>query len=552
MEYLMMISHSKKLYARILTAVFTIGLALVLAFCPIVQTVAYANAIYQCGEVVGFIMGAIGGGWVTSAILSAAEIGTTIAMVGTVKGFIILIAAMGIGCAVSTLVRILTTEESLASFGVEFWRTISTCWDNAKQAFVCSALTFKFLVEKVKSYFGLNIRNYSEFPYVEYNSKDDCVAKTIFKSDNADDGWKNGILRDCKDTNKLHKFVQEYCKAGDFEMRYTNEDGLSISCDNFTLHFDANVTTPTTMVGEACLVGTELFIPLNAVFSGHYYSSFNTAPSINGFVLSSSKDYPCSQMGDTFVRWFAVTPEGQVIYPSTKAEFFYYLLCCNCSPVYITGVGSKLGVTDTSGLEDYKDDVVSLGNVDSSIPKAQDVVNYKPHTKDATYDKTRDVVKGLVDNLDHAISGDVVITGTEAAGLEVTDELDIADAVSITDVAADDVVVEDPATGDPVALPNEGFISWILGLNLIKSASSGLTEKFPFSIPSYLKSQLNILVSDPKKPIFKIPFKIQSADIGGDVEVDLTRFGGLTKITDFFLIAILVVGLCFATKKMFF
>ena len=54
---------------------------------------------------------------------------------------------------------------------------------------------------------------------------------------------------------------------------------------------------------------------------------------------------------------------------------------------------------------------------------------------------------------------------------------------------------------------------------------------------------------------FNIPFNVESANLSGDIDLDLTMSGKaktVTKITDFFLCAALLVGLVFATKKLEF
>ena len=90
---------------------------------------------------------------------------------------------------------------------------------------------------------------------------------------------------------------------------------------------------------------------------------------------------------------------------------------------------------------------------------------------------------------------------------------------------------------------------------LIKFSAEGIADKFPFCLPKFLYNQLNILVADAKDPKFKIPFKVESANLSGDIDLDLTMGGKaktVTKITDFFLCAALLVGLVFATKKLEF
>jgi hypothetical protein len=124
-------------------------------------------------------------------------------------------------------------------------------------------------------------------------------------------------------------------------------------------------------------------------------------------------------------------------------------------------------------------------------------------------------------------------------------------------VSATDLAVTDTATGEETKIdaPAEEAIPFDLGPKLIKSSAEGIADKFPFCLPKFLYNQLNILVADAKDPKFKIPFKVESANLSGDIDLDLTMSGKaktVTKITDFFLCAALLVGLVFATKKLEF
>ena len=104
-------------------------------------------------------------------------------------------------------------------------------------------------------------------------------------------------------------------------------------------------------------------------------------------------------------------------------------------------------------------------------------------------------------------------------------------------------------------MPTDNVIPFDVGPKLIKFSAEGISDKFPFCLPKFLKEQLNIMVSDPKDPKFSIPFEVKSAKLKGDIDLDLTMGGKaktITNITDFFLCAALVVGLVFATKKLEF
>lgn len=585
MQSLMMITCSNKTAKRILTVVFTVCLALVIAFCPIATTIGYANVVNQCFEVVGFIVGSVGGGFATKACLAAAGITTTAAFTSVVQAFVILLAAMGVGIAVSSIIHILTSEESLDSFGVVFWETLKNCWDSTVMKFKCSAAMFSVLVQKVKSYFGIGVENhndyYTDFPFKNsktpvdvdyYKTNYPATIETYhFSSNGIDKIHQHCVINNDED------FLLHNCKGCSNSLCGYRESSFNSCTVDPLCDFDLLEKTVTiTMRNTGNTISfynkyddySCCFIPLPVVYNkGLYFSyltclntgsflcSINSNLRYNGYKLqcdtSSNTCYYNDGTSNTYL--YFLFSDG-VIEPASSVEEFLYNLFISGGSV----VQCKTALTSVSTTDDITDEInkklTVAGSVDGVIPKDADATTVKPKSKDVTYDKTKDVTKTVVGKLTgyNVKSGDVVIDGTAVKGLDITDSLDIADAVSITNVAAEDVVIEDTATGTDVSLPADGFVDWVLGVNLIKSASSGITEKFPFCIPTYLKSQLNILVADEKEPIFKIPFKIKSANIGGDIEIDLTRFDSLIKITDFFLLAILVVGLAFSTKKMFF
>ena len=495
---------------------------------------------------------------------------------------------MGVGIAVSSIIHILTSEESLDSFGVVFWETLKNCWDSTVEKFKCSAAMFSVLVQKVKSYFGIGVEDhndyYTDFPFrnsntpvnVDYyksNYPQTALTYTFYYPPlNKETTHTHRVINDCED------YILLNCSGCDTEgCNFLPVNNTSCTVDPLCDFELSNKTVTITMRNTGNTIsfaniqdnGACRLIPYPVVYNKNLYFAFLTCYNYDGFYLcsinrqlkyngynlgySSEKKTCYINDGTSNTYLYFLFSDGVIEPVDSQANFLYNLFIAGGSVVQCKTVLTN--VTTTDDITDEINKTLSVaGSVDGVIPKDADATTVKPKSKDVTYDKTNDVTKTVVGKLTgvNVKSGDVVIDGTSVKGLDITDSLDIADAVSITNVAAEDVVIEDTATGADVALPADGFIDWVLGVNLIKSASSGITEKFPFCIPSYLKSQLNILVAEEKEPIFKIPFKIKSANIGGDIEIDLTRFDSLIKITDFFLLAILVVGLAFSTKKMFF
>lgn len=585
MQSLMMITHSSKTSKRILSIVFTIGLALVLAFCPIAQTVAYAEAVDSLNEIVSYILSFVAADVSANTFLVLAGCAVSpVILSSTIYSLIILLVACGIGIVVGTVVRLLTSE----SFSVAFWETLKTSWDRTVHRFKCSAAMFSVLVQQVKSYFGIGVEDhndyYTDFPFRNsktpvnvdyYKSKypqTSLVYNFYFKPLNKDVTHTHRVI------NNFNDYILCQCVGcGTYGCNFPIVNDTSCSVDplcDFELS-DKTVTITMRNTGNTISFsnisdnGDCRFIPYPVVYNkelyfafltcynydNNYLCSINSKLKYNGYVLGYSSEKKTCYINDgtSNTYLYFLFSDGVIEPVDSQANFLYNLFIAGGSVVQC-----KTALTNVTTTDDITDDIKKslsvAGSVDGVIPKDADATTVKPKSKDVTYDKTNDVTKTVVGKLTgvNVKSGDVVIEGSGVKGLDITDSLDIADTVSITNVAAEDVVIEDTATGTDVSLPADGFIDWVLGVNLIKSASSGITEKFPFCIPTYLKSQLNILVAEEKEPIFKIPFKIKSANIGGDIEIDLTRFDSLIKITDFFLLAILVVGLAFSTKKMFF
>lgn len=79
---------------------------------------------------------------------------------------------------------------------------------------------------------------------------------------------------------------------------------------------------------------------------------------------------------------------------------------------------------------------------------------------------------------------------------------------------------------------------------------SGITTKFPFSIPWDLARAIQMLNYSAEIPIFTVPFKIESINFQYDMVLDFTQFALLAKICRFMVLAGFIVGLIIATRQL--
>ena len=196
--------------------------------------------------------------------------------------------------------------------------------------------------------------------------------------------------------------------------------------------------------------------------------------------------------------------------------------------------------------------------------ESSDLRKTRTRNKDVTYNSKKDRTKSITDAIKSTgkadVKGKVTLDSvglSESTAIDTVKSLDVSDVIGVVGVSATDLAVTDTATGEETKIdaPAEEAIPFDLGPKLIKFSAEGIADKFPFCLPKFLYNQLNILVADAKDPKFKIPFKVESANLSGDIDLDLTMSGKaktVTKITDFFLCAALLVGLVFATKKLEF
>jgi len=79
---------------------------------------------------------------------------------------------------------------------------------------------------------------------------------------------------------------------------------------------------------------------------------------------------------------------------------------------------------------------------------------------------------------------------------------------------------------------------------------TGITTKFPFSIPWDLRNAVFMMQADAVIPIFTIPFVIESINFSDEIVIDLTQFELLAKITRWFILAIFLIGLILVTRQL--
>lgn len=548
MENIMMFKCSNKNKNKIVTALFIFGLCLVLAFSVIAPPIAYANEINQVFEVVGFIVGSVGGGFAASAVLVAAGITTAAGFSSVVIAFLIILCAVGIGIGVAGIIHIFTSEESLDMFGVEFWKALSTCWDNTKMRFVCAAAVFAGLVEKVKVFFGVAPDTYfSSMPYQEIETFDGMNYKSEFglvgSSDSYHYDFDKYILQDIQNSDVND--ISEVSIDDDLTMSLKKTDGyFNVSWLGNDLRFNINYDTGLSFsygVTKPILIGEELYFCSSKTWGFNSVHNFykNSLPTFNGKGLSF-RNYVTDSSGQYY---YCCKSDGSFVFPTSLANFFYLVFIKDYT---IITSAEKINVVDVSELAD--EDTSVLGNLSGTISSGINATVIGKYAKQSTYDKDKDIVSGLAGAIGSSATGDVTITAAEVPNVKVDENTDVSSAVTITDVTANDVVNSE--TGTEVML--DAQTAWVTGLNTLKIAPAGISDKFPFCLPSYLSEQLNILVGEEKEPIFVIPFKIQSANINESITIDLTKFDKLLTVTDFFLVAILVVGLAFSTKKLLF
>lgn len=588
-ERLFELRQSNKLAAKILVAFFVIALAMVMAFAPPVETVALANEVNQVCAAVGVIVAAVTGSAVAGGMLATAGVTATAAILtGTVSAFIAFLVAMGVGMTVASLIRLLTSESSLDKFGVSFWKTIKDVWDYNKQKVVCTAATFQMICAKIKQALGIDgtapeptasdyIFITSAAPTIDdlglptlnsWNLEEDKLPKPLTGVSSIGSLYYGKSGQEAQKTTYVSNYyIGTYRESGDI---YGN---IGLVVDDATYAFTTGVT-----LQEACgFVSKPIvnkaskscwFIASEAwqtAFAGGYRSSIAKLK-INGSDLKTysgnNGNYCYYSVSNGYLVAYVVDDNGKIIKPKSVENFLYYTFYLGYRPAFAYGDSKNKDKTILDNHSNIKD--MSDSDYKKVTTESSDLRKTRTRNKDVTYNSKKDRTKSITDAIKSTgktdVKGKVTLDSvglSESTVIDTVKALDVSDVIGVSGVSATDLAVTDTATGEETKIdaPAEEAIPFDLGPKLIKSSAEGIADKFPFCLPKFLYNQLNILVADAKDPKFKIPFKVESANLSGDIDLDLTMSGKaktVTKITDFFLCAALLVGLVFATKKLEF
>ncbi len=588
-ERLFELRQSNKLAAKILVAFFVIALAMVMAFAPPVETVALANEVNQVCAAVGVIVAAVTGSAVAGGMLATAGVTATAAILtGTVSAFIAFLVAMGVGMTVASLIRLLTSESSLDKFGVSFWKTIKDVWDYNKQKVVCTAATFQMICAKIKQALGIDgtapeptasdyIFITSAAPTIDdlglptlnsWTLEEDKLPKPLTGVSSIGSLYYGKSGQEAQKTTYVSNYyIGTYRESGDI---YGN---IGLVVDDATYAFTTGVT-----LQEACgFVSKPIvnkaskscwFIASEAwqtAFAGGYRSSIAKLK-INGSDLKTysgnNGNYCYYSVSNGYLVAYVVDDNGKIIKPKSVENFLYYTFYLGYRPAFAYGDSKNKDKTILDNHSNIKD--MSDSDYKKVTTESSDLRKTRTRNKDVTYNSKKDRTKSITDAIKSTgkadVKGKVTLDSvglSESTAIDTVKSLDVSDVIGVVGVSATDLAVTDTATGEETKIdaPTEEAIPFDLGPKLIKFSAEGIADKFPFCLPKFLYNQLNILVADAKDPKFKIPFKVESANLSGDIDLDLTMSGKaktVTKITDFFLCAALLVGLVFATKKLEF
>lgn len=552
--------QSDKLFAKILVAFFVVALALVMAFAPAVETVALANQVNQVCAAVGTIAGMLMGSATFSAMWATAGVTLTIALCSDIAAALIcFVVAMGVGMLVSSLVSYITSEKSLDLFDITFWQALQSSWDRAKQKVVCSAAVFQMIVSKIRQALGIESKDNNPGSSSTFKAVTAVPTMSDFDLPKVDGTSKTFDSIVCGDVVGDIKSIYYYGKT-----QFRTSDIYASSGYSYFYDFSCETNNVPMVSLTPCINinAKEMYL----CCCGMSYSeigSLNVNYSVsykNYLLYTGSNGDEVNIISDVARHLYCIQPNGKIVKPESIANFIYLILYKNCNAVSVKVSDDVLSgndnVSDVSDSDAAKVNTFDKGNL-KNLGKTKSL--------DATYTEKNDRTKGIYDSIKSTgksteVKGKVTLDSvgiSDATTIDAVGSLDVSDVIGVVGVGASDISVPDTATGDdvPVDVPVDNVIPFDVGPKLIKFSAEGISDKFPFCLPKFLKEQLNIMVSDPKEPKFSIPFEVKSAKLKGDIDLDLTMGGKaktITNITDFFLCAALLVGLVFATKKLEF
>ena len=556
--------QSNKLFAKILVAFFVVALALVMAFAPAVETVALANQVQETVQAINASVGVIVGYLVGNAVFSSAcaTAGITLtAAFGTafVSALLAFLAAMGVSMLISSFIATLTSEKSQALLNADFLRAVSTSWDRAKQKVICSAAVFQMIVSKIRQALGIESKDDNPGSSSTFKAVTAVPTMSDFDMPEVDGTSKTFDSIVCGDVVGDIKSIYFYGKT-----QFRTSDIYAFGGSSYFYDFSCETDNRPMVALTPCVNNNakEMYL-CTCGMSYSEIGSLNVNYRVsykNHYLYTGANGDEVNIISDVARHLYCIQPDGKIIKPESIANFIYLLLYKHCNAVSVKVSDDVLigndNVSDVSDSDAAKVNTFDKGNL-KNLGKTKSL--------DATYTEKNDRTKGIYDSIKSTgksteVKGKVTLDSvgiSDATTIDAVGSLDVSDVIGVVGVGASDISVPDTATGDdvPVDVPTDNVIPFDVGPKLIKFSAEGISDKFPFCLPKFLKEQLNIMVADPKEPKFSIPFEVKSAKLKGDIDLDLTMGGKaktVTKITDFFLCAALLIGLVFATKKLEF
>ncbi len=556
--------QSNKLFAKILVAFFVVALALVMAFAPPVETVALANQVQETVQAINASVGVIVGYLVGNAVFSSAcaTAGITLtAAFGTafVSALLAFLAAMGVSMLISSFIATLTSEKSQALLNADFLRAVSTSWDRAKQKVICSAAVFQMIVSKIRQSLGIESKDNNPGSSSTFKAVTSVPTMSDFDLPEVDGTSKTFDSIVCGDVVGDIKSIYFYGKT-----QFRTSDIYAFGSSSYFYDFSCETDNRPMVALTPCVNNNakEMYL-CTCGMSYSEIGSLNVNYSVsykNYYLYTGANGDEVNIISDVARHLYCIQPDGKIIKPESIANFIYLLLYKHCNAVSVKVSDDVLigndNVSDVSDSDAAKVNTFDKGNL-KNLGKTKSL--------DATYTEKNDRTKGIYDSIKSTgksteVKGKVTLDSvgiSDATTIDAVGSLDVSDVIGVVGVGASDISVPDTATGDdvPVDVPTDNVIPFDVGPKLIKFSAEGISDKFPFCLPKFLKEQLNIMIADPKEPKFSIPFEVKSAKLKGDIDLDLTMGGKaktVTKITDFFLCAALLIGLVFATKKLEF
>lgn len=198
--------------------------------------------------------------------------------------------------------------------------------------------------------------------------------------------------------------------------------------------------------------------------------------------------------------------------------------------------------------------VLTLGSVDYDLPYTPGTYDWDNIGSKSKEDGSVGVyVPGNAGSLPGVVPGDVVLSPGDVLNppydlpIDGTVDLPVVDIPSIG--VGDSVTIPgegaiDPPINPPIDTPFPPFPSFGNSLDFSPMYLTGVTEKFPFSLPWDIGRLINKFDVEPKAPIFELPL------VDEKISLDLTIFDEWANIGRFFILIGFVLSLILISTKL--